>query len=504
MFQPGAVRFLVFSIFFACRFCSRAKVLTKYVPLQVQSRVYSSEILVPTVGSYEVATPEDLLGQVQNVWDAVVEENQAGLVDPKHATAVNSAKTQPPLSKEEAWHHYKAGRDGIIDSARFLITFNLIPSIQHGGERIHIAATHNLYAEVDQLVDQHGVDVDAGKAGDGLTALIIACTLGHTELIDVLLKHGADVDLMSNNGITPLMAAASFGHANVVGKLLLSGALAKAAHPFAKTTALHFASEMGNVDVIKTLCRHQPKLGDVRNKIGGTPLHTAADTNQSASVSALLNYCKSNVEILMNGDTTPLYLASQRGFSEVIKTLVVDGGANIDFIMPTGKFKGELQAHGTHRAKYMYQQKNTEIGNGATALHAAVENGHLLATRTLLRLGAKQLPSMRGASPLLIALQYKHPRIAMALLSRNREAQVNVATKHDGMFPLFVASRYGYHKVVQRLLERGANVTQALNGQPFAAMLAATTARVKKIFEEHVKNAKAHDHERRALKKDEM
>ena len=363
---------------------------------------------------------------------------------------------------------------------------------------------HNTYSEIDQLIEDRGVDVDVGKAGDGLTALIFACTLGHMEMIDVLLKHGADVDLMSKNGITPLMAAAAFGHANVVDKLLSSGALAEAAHPFAKTTALHFASEMGNVDVIKALCQHEPTLGDVRNKIGGTPLHTAADTNQTASVRALLGYCKSNVEILMNGDTTPLYLASQRGFSEVIETLVVDGGANIDFIMPTGRFKGELQAYGSNRAKYAYQQKNTEIGNGATALHAAVENGHLLATRTLLRLGAKQLPSMRGASPLLIALQYKHPRIAMALLSKNREAQVNVATKHDGMFPLFVASRYGYHKVVQRLLKRGANASQTLNGQPFAAIHAATNARVKKIFEEHVKNAKSTRHERRALKKDEV
>ena len=133
MLHLGTVHFLVFWIFFVCRLCSRAKVLTKYVPLQVKSQVYSSEILVPTVGSYEVATPEDLLQQVQNVWDVVVEENQAGLIDPKHATAANSAKSQPPLSKEEAWHHYKAGRDGIIDSARFLITFNLIPSIQNGG-----------------------------------------------------------------------------------------------------------------------------------------------------------------------------------------------------------------------------------------------------------------------------------------------------------------------------------------------------------------------------------
>ena len=47
---------------------------------------------------------------------------------------------------------------------------------------------------------------------------------------------------------------------------------------------------------------------------------------------------------------------------------------------------------------------------------------------------------MQGASPLLIALQYRHPRIAMALLSKNRKAHINLETKHDGMFPLFVAS----------------------------------------------------------------
>ena len=100
---------------------------------------------------------------------------------------------------------------------------------------------HNLHSEIDQLVEDHGVDVDVGKAGDGLTALIFACSLGHLEMIDILLKHGADVDLMSKNGITPLMADASFGLANVVDKLLSSGSLGEAAHPFAKTTALPFA-----------------------------------------------------------------------------------------------------------------------------------------------------------------------------------------------------------------------------------------------------------------------
>ena len=466
---------------------SSSKILTRYVPLKVNSKVYNKDILVPTVGSYELANPSDLFPQVKDVWDTVVEKNQAGLVDPKQSA--NALAKPQPLSEEEAWHHYKAGSDGIIDSARFLITFNLLPSIQNGGKPLHIAAIHNNYEKIHDLIENKNVDVDLGKKTDGLTALIIACTLGNIESIRTLIKHEADVELMSKNGITPLMAASSLGHVHVVDILLSAGASPETTHPFAKTSPLHFAAEMGNTEVIHTLCKYFPKLGNIQNKIGGTPLHTASDTNQSASVLALISEspCKSNTNVLMNQDTTPLYLAAQRGFHEIINILVLEGNADINFIMPTGKFKSEIQAYGVERAKYRYAQKNTEIGNGATALHAAVENGHLLAVRALLKLGAKQIPSMRGASPLLIALQYRHPRIAMALLSKNRKAHINLETKHDGMFPLFVASRYGYHKVVKRLLKRGANIKKKLNGQEYAALYATTSKRVKKILNDYLK-----------------
>lgn len=43
-----------------------------------------------------------------------------------------------------------------------------------------------------------------------------------------------------------------------------------------------------------------------------------------------------------------------------------------------------------------------EAANGATALHAAVENGHVACVRALLDSGARQLASMEGASPIYI------------------------------------------------------------------------------------------------------
>ena len=84
----------------------------------------------------------------------------------------------------------------------------------------------------------------------------------------------------------------------------------------------------------------------------------------------------------MNGDTTPLYLSSQRGFADIIEILLRKGKANVNYVMPTGIIRSEIQLYGKEKANY-YKSKNNEVGNGATALHAAVENGHLAAVRTL-------------------------------------------------------------------------------------------------------------------------
>ena len=104
-------------------------------------------------------------------------------------------------------------------------------------------------------------------------------------------------------------------------------------HAFAQCTALHFAAEMGHVDVISALCEAGADA-DARKSTGGTPLHTAADCDQPRAVASLLAPPSSaSPNLLLNGDTTPLYLAAQRGFTRAAAALL-DGGALIDFEMP--------------------------------------------------------------------------------------------------------------------------------------------------------------------------
>ena len=109
------------------------------------------------------------------------------------------------------------------------------------------------------------------------------------------------------------MMAAAMGHTAIVEALLNGGAHVNATHTFGLSTALHFAAEMGHAPVIRALCTARADVNATKSN-GGMPIHTAADSDQPRALVALLDHmCRSPVDPLLNGDTTPLYLAAQRG-----------------------------------------------------------------------------------------------------------------------------------------------------------------------------------------------
>jgi ankyrin repeat protein len=74
----------------------------------------------------------------------------------------------------------------------------------------------------------------------GHTPLMLASRKGNREIVEELLKMGADVNASSNKGRTPLMYSAEQGSIDLVKELLSKGANAKAINSEGET-ALHFA-----------------------------------------------------------------------------------------------------------------------------------------------------------------------------------------------------------------------------------------------------------------------
>lgn len=95
-------------------------------------------------------------------------------------------------------------------------------------------AAHAGNADIVQELLRSGAEVNA-SAKDGETALILACNKGHHKVVQILLNCDevskkekrltrASVDAQTSVGITPLMFAALSGHVEVVRTLLLQGA----------------------------------------------------------------------------------------------------------------------------------------------------------------------------------------------------------------------------------------------------------------------------------------
>jgi ankyrin repeat protein len=84
-------------------------------------------------------------------------------------------------------------------------------------------------------------------------ALYIACRNGHTRIAGELLKRGADVDHRGWMGGTPLHWAAGYGHADTVDLLLRHGADVQATDEEGKKTPLAWALEWKQAEVAQKL-----------------------------------------------------------------------------------------------------------------------------------------------------------------------------------------------------------------------------------------------------------
>jgi len=132
------------------------------------------------------------------------------------------------------------------------------------------AASRGDVAAVRQLLEE-GAEVEAGDNARW-TSIIHATRSGQTEVVRVLLEHGADPNVVEygNGNMTPLHWAATSNNIEGVKMLLEHHADINAATDYGYTP-LMLASDNGTPQLVQVLLRYRPNLA-LRNNTGQTAL----------------------------------------------------------------------------------------------------------------------------------------------------------------------------------------------------------------------------------------
>ncbi|OQO04280.1 hypothetical protein B0A48_10891 [Cryoendolithus antarcticus] len=122
------------------------------------------------------------------------------------------------------------------------------------------ALDFGLYNAASNLVDE-GAELDVPGSRFGGTALHGATFRGHVEIMEMLLKAGADANKADHQRITPLHSAAVLDDASIIGMLLRYGALSEV-KDCGGETPLDWAAHAGQSTLLRLLT--------VRNDISST------------------------------------------------------------------------------------------------------------------------------------------------------------------------------------------------------------------------------------------
>jgi len=131
-----------------------------------------------------------------------------------------------------------------------------------------------------------GADINH-RADSGTYAIIAAAYNGHTDIVKHLIAVGANINVFNNHGVTPLHWAAEKGYKSITEILINSGADINACNN-EKNTPLHFAAQQAHVNIATVLIKAGAGV-DTLNKEGKSPLQLFKGSSDKKAICALIN-----------------------------------------------------------------------------------------------------------------------------------------------------------------------------------------------------------------------
>ncbi len=298
---------------------------------------------------------------------------------------------------------------------------------------------------------------------DGVTPLILAAGVSEPEVMQVMLKAGADPNAKTKSGHTALHAAAQAGCLPSAKMLLKAGAKPGPLQVDGEPP-MALAAGNGDAKMVKLLLDSGAALDWTANN-GGSILHFAANGGNTDILQlALARLPKEAIDRISKQGTTPLMVAAEKGNVAFVQGLI-DAGADATQRSGVHASLGDVAAihYAAMKARFEVVQlllqnsvpPDQTTGRGLTPLMLAAGVGDLASVKVLLKAGARVNMSDRER---VTALHYAARRGQPAVVPLLIEAGAHVAAAADkGVRPLDFAAILGDKDVARLLVEAGAD-----------------------------------------------
>ncbi|XP_061086487.1 kinase D-interacting substrate of 220 kDa B-like isoform X2 [Conger conger] len=360
-----------------------------------------------------------------------------------------------------------------------------------------------------------------GRSESGQTALMLAAEQGSLEIVQELIKRGANINLDDVDCWTALISATREGHVEVVKELLASNANLEH-RDMGGWSALMWAAYKGRTEVARLLLEKAANP-NITGQYSVYPIIWAAGRGHAEIVRLLLHY-GGKVNCSDKYGTTPLIWASRKGHYECVMHLL-DNGADVDQEGANSMTALIVAVRGgyTEVVKELLQRNpnvNMTDKDGNTALMFAAKEGHTEIVQDLLDAGTYvNIPDRSGDTVLIGAVRGGHVEIVRALLNKYADIDIRGQDSKTALYwavekgnatmvrdilqcnpdtetctkdeetPLIKATKMRNIEIVELLLDKGAKVS-AVDKKGDTALHIAIRGRSRKLAELLLRNPK--------------
>ena len=315
-------------------------------------------------------------------------------------------------------------------------------------------------------------EFDINTGHNGMTPLHVASIKGHNDLVRFFLENEMiDVNKRDGKGdkVSALFYACKNRHIKIVKQLVeFHGIELNIQHAKNGATALHVATEHGDVDILRLLIQHPISINHINPNIGDdegrTALMLASSTGQLGLMEILLEHPKIDVNKLTSYDrTTALYVACLNKQTNAVTYLLAQPQTNVNkgLTTPLGASVGQRY---NNIVKNMLRCPKTDVHNsrwhGISVTDYAKRHGfmnilYLLENQDLLLEGTKMC-CLDVDKDILRSAYIGHVIMLEELL---KCPDSNINDQGSDRNALYIASELGHTDYVKKIISYDINKT---------------------------------------------